>query len=106
MVEVNILAWVRNTADEVDSCDPYLGDRTLLVRGVWANPDSAVPPGHCVTTPALHDTLSRRKVLSEALRSYHQPEGLRVLQREGDSRRNNGPLGSVNNAAPGDASVS
>lgn len=103
----NILGLVRNTTDEVDSCDPYLGDQTLLVRGVWANPDSAaVPPGHRVTTPALHYTLARRKVLSEVLCSYHQPEALRVLQREGDSRRNNSPLGSVNNAAPGDASVS
>lgn len=23
--------WVRNTTDEVDSCNPYLGDQTLLV---------------------------------------------------------------------------
>lgn len=56
--------WVRSTTDELDSCDPYLGDQTLVVSGgVWANQDSAVLPEHCVTTPALHYTLARRNVL-------------------------------------------
>lgn len=99
---VSILGWVRNTTDEVDSCDPYLGDQTLLVRGVWANPDSpaAVPPGHRVTTPALHYTCRRFFVLITNLKPsvFYSARVTPVVI--------TAPPGSVNNAAPGDASVS
>lgn len=54
--------------------------------------------------PALHFGTTESLVAGSL--SYHQPEALGVLQREGDSCRHSSPLGSVNNGAPGDASVS